>query len=119
MFLDTGGLVALARPEDRLRPAARGILASAVGPIVVTEYVLWETLNALSRVRDRERGHAMLNPLKAAPRCVIIPASARLWHAGLSLHRDRPDKDWSLTDCISFVVMKERGIVDALAHDHH
>jgi uncharacterized protein len=31
----------------------------------------------------------------------------------------RRDKEWSLTDCISFVVMKERGLTEALTADHH
>ena len=39
--------------------------------------------------------------------------------AGLALYANRTDKDWSLTDCISFVVMNERGITDALTGDHH
>jgi len=38
---------------------------------------------------------------------------------GLALYISRPDKDWSLTDCISFVVMKERGLTGALTADHH
>jgi uncharacterized protein len=37
----------------------------------------------------------------------------------LDLYRDRPDKAWSLTDCISFVVMADKGIRDALTADHH
>jgi len=38
---------------------------------------------------------------------------------GLKLYTERPDKDWSLTDCISFVVMEEHGIIEALTGDHH
>jgi len=37
----------------------------------------------------------------------------------MSLHNSRPDKHWSLTDCISFVVMQQRGLQRALAYDHH
>jgi predicted nucleic acid-binding protein len=49
----------------------------------------------------------------------VIPASTELFEAGLQLHAQRPDKEWSLTDCISFVVMQRRGITSALAYDHH
>jgi predicted nucleic acid-binding protein len=42
-----------------------------------------------------------------------------LYEAGIELYRARADKDWSLTDCISFVVMEERGIADALTGDRH
>ena len=49
----------------------------------------------------------------------IIPADATLYQAGVDLYGQRSDKDWSLTDCISFVVMRQRGIVEALTGDHH
>jgi hypothetical protein len=45
----------------------------------------------------------------------------KTWFAGrgIQLYNSRLDKDWSLTDCISFVVMRERGITEALTGDHH
>jgi predicted nucleic acid-binding protein len=42
-----------------------------------------------------------------------------LFDAGLELYSRRPDKEWSLTDCISFVVMEEHGLTEALTTDHH
>ena len=53
------------------------------------------------------------------PDCALIPAAESLWNAGLALYSERPDKQWSLTDCISFVVMKEQGLTEALTADHH
>ena len=47
------------------------------------------------------------------------PAHEPWFARGKELYGDRPDKSWSLTDCISFVVMTERGISDALTGDHH
>ncbi len=49
----------------------------------------------------------------------FIPASSDLFQRGLALFGKRPDKDWSLVDCISFVVMKERRLTDALTTDLH
>ncbi len=49
----------------------------------------------------------------------ILEPEGSLYDAGIELYRTRSDKDWSLTDCISFVVMEQRGIVDALTGDHH
>jgi predicted nucleic acid-binding protein len=46
-------------------------------------------------------------------------ASADLFEKGLQLHAQRPDKEWSLTDCISFVILWDRHIAKALTHDHH
>ena len=49
----------------------------------------------------------------------ILPASSSLFRRGCELHAKRLDKEWSLTDCISFVVMEERGLTGALTSDHH
>jgi predicted nucleic acid-binding protein len=48
---------------------------------------------------------------------ILIPPSLELFKRGLAFYSQRPDKDWSLTDCISFVVMEERGVTEALATD--
>lgn len=60
-----------------------------------------------------------LNALQSHPTAVILGPNERLYDAGIDLYRARPDKDWSLTDCISFVVMQVRGITDALTGDLH
>ncbi len=49
----------------------------------------------------------------------IVPASTELRKKGVALYASRADKNWSLTDCISFVVMEEYGLTDALTSDHH
>ena len=49
----------------------------------------------------------------------IIPATADLFDRGVQLYAERADKEWSLTDCISFVVMADEGLADALTGDHH
>jgi hypothetical protein len=48
----------------------------------------------------------------------IIGTSDDTWDKGVELYDSRVDKRWSLTDCISFVVMKDEGISDALTGDH-
>ena len=45
--------------------------------------------------------------------------SEALFEAGFNLFEARPDKDWSLTDFISFVVMEREGLTEALTGDHH
>ena len=49
----------------------------------------------------------------------IIPPDAALFDRGLALYASRLDKDWSLTDCISFVAMQEQGLEEALTGDQH
>jgi uncharacterized protein len=60
-----------------------------------------------------------LELLRAQPDVEIVPSTSDLFRRGTELFAARPDKEWSLTDCISFVVMNERGINDALTNDHH
>lgn len=61
----------------------------------------------------------LLDALEGDPDVLVVPADASLFRRGVDLYRQRPDKDWSLTDCISFVVMEEQGLTDALTADHH
>lgn len=65
------------------------------------------------------RHFSTLLPLCADEGVVLLPPDQILFDAGLELYASRSDKEWSLTDCISFVVMRERGITDALTGDHH
>ena len=57
--------------------------------------------------------------LRANPNVEVVPLTAELAARGLDLYRARMDKEWGLTDCISFVVMQDRGIREALAADRH
>ena len=54
--------------------------------------------------------------IRPSPRC---PGGAQLFSGGFELYGSRPDKGWSLTDCISFIVMKEQEINRALTADLH
>ncbi|MBV8265691.1 MAG: hypothetical protein JO252_05020, partial [Planctomycetaceae bacterium] len=61
----------------------------------------------------------LLQLLRADPNVVIVPPSLELFEQGIDLYARRPDKAWSLTDCISFVVMTEQRLAEALTGDHH
>jgi predicted nucleic acid-binding protein len=78
-----------------------------------------ETANALSRPVWRERAVSLVNHLAARADVEIVPFSSALWSKGWKLFGQRPDKSWSLTDCISFEVMLERGLTEALSADSH
>src|SRR5713226_8102329 len=116
--VDTGFFLALCQPRDALHPRAQAWAKAIADPLLVTEYVLWETVNALSLPVDRAKAHALIGFVRAASNYEIVPASHELFEKGLQFHQ-QPDKEWSLTDCISFVVLSDRGIDKALAHDRH
>ncbi len=62
---------------------------------------------------------SLLEALKTSPEVEIVAASTELFAKGVQLYRERADKSWSLTDCMSFVVMRDHGLQDALTADHH
>jgi predicted nucleic acid-binding protein len=99
---------------------AAAVALSWTEGIVTTEYVLTEVANHLSSSENgRARFGRFLADLKADPNTELLESSHELWEHGVSLYLRRPDKEWSLTDCISFVVMDERHLEDALTADHH
>jgi predicted nucleic acid-binding protein len=69
---------------------------------------------------DRSKAHLILSHMESpGSPYKIIPTSPELFLSGILMHRNRPDKEWSLTDCISFHLMQERGIQRALTYDLH
>jgi predicted nucleic acid-binding protein len=119
VFADTFYYAALLSPKDVSHEAAVLWGSDCRGPRVTTEFVLVELANAYSNPAVREVFRVFLEELQADPDAILVPASTELFREGLELFLDRPDKEWSLTDCISFVVMKKRGLKDALTADHH
>jgi len=118
-FLDTAYFLALTSKRDALHDDALAWSGFLPGPVLTTEYVLWEVVNSLSDPRNRPKAHGLLRGIEDNPKIEAVPADRDLLRSGLTLHAERPDKYWSLTDCISFVVMRQAGINEALTSDHH
>jgi len=122
VFVDTSAWLALANRSDRLhRPAVerhRELLAGGAH-YLTTEPVLTEVANALARPPLRQAAIRFVDALRASPRVAVVPVDGRTFARGWELYRDRPDKPWGLTDCISFVVMAEHDVREAFAADRH
>ena len=119
IFVDTGYLLAILNPRDELYARAQRWAAAIREPLLTTEYVLWELVNTLSDPVDRPKAHAAIVEIRTSESWELIQASPQFFADGLTLHHERMDKHWSLTDCISFTIMRQRGIEQALAYDHH
>jgi predicted nucleic acid-binding protein len=119
ILVDTNYLLAQINPRDTLYKRAQAWATALSEPLVVTEYVLWELVNAYSMPRDRPKAHAAVSHLRSGKDCELVSATPELFTAGLKLHAQSTDKEWSLTDCISFIVMRRRNIARALTFDHH
>jgi len=124
-FLDTSFLQALHNRADQLHQRALEWNRRAVRArqVVSTEAVMVEfgnALGAIDRSKAAEAIERFLNASSANGGVVrIIPVDTDLLRRGLKLYSSRGDKDWGLTDCISFVVMREMGVTDALTADRH
>ena len=118
-FLDTSFFLALAFASDQSHLAAPQLYRRLPVDYLTTEYILDEFLDATSGVSSRAVGANVVDLLRCERRIQMIPASTRLFDSGLDLYRQRADKEWGLTDCISFVVMQQHGVTDALTADHH
>jgi predicted nucleic acid-binding protein len=117
-FADSVYFLGLMHPADQYH--ARAVAAAAtVQSLVTTQFVLAEVASSFARAADRWRFLSLLDVLTSDPRARIVATDNALFGAGVDLFRRRPDKDWSLIDCISFIVMKNEGISEALTADRH
>jgi predicted nucleic acid-binding protein len=120
LFLDTGYVIALISKKDERRKRAQELsreVKQTRPRIVTTQAVLVEVANALAAPQVRGTAAAYINMLRKEPFVDIVPTSQGLLQRGFSLYTTRQDKDWGWTDCMSFVVMRDQGLRDVLAHD--
>ena len=122
VFLDAAYAIALSAPRDRYHERAVMLAEQleAEGTwIATTRAVILEIGNALSKLRYQKAAIDLLDSLEKDPKVVIVPISEQLYVRAFQLYRERLDKEWSITDCISFVVMQEQGLTEALTTDEH
>jgi uncharacterized protein len=118
-FADTSFWVALVDRRDAYHAKALEWSLKISGGIVTTEAVLLETANSFAKPQWREKVVALFDHITNRADIEIVTFSDTIWARGWQLFCNRSDKSWSLTDCISFEVMQERGLTNALAADVH
>ncbi len=118
-FADTYYLLALINTKDKDHGAAlRHSQGRSLG-LVTTTWVLVEFADALSAITNRANAARFIRGLHAQPFVEVVPPTRAQFEHALDRYENRRDKEWSLTDCLSFLLMEERGITDALTADHH
>lgn len=108
-------------PPIPLMRAVKFTTEHAASPIVTTDEVLTEYLNFFSVAPEpfrRRAVQAVENLLKSSV-VRVIPQSRESFRAGLHLYAARPDKGYSLVDCISMATMRSEGLTEALTNDRH
>jgi predicted nucleic acid-binding protein len=122
VFADAGYWIALFNPRDQLHTKAITVSHTLQGrPIVTSQMVLTEFLNHYAALGQpfRQRAVQVVRSLQDDADVEVVPQTEAQFAAALTLYAQRPDKAWGLTDCSSFLIMQERGITEALAHDDH
>lgn len=119
VFADSYYFFALANPNDLAHERAVSFIKTYSGTIVTTGYVLTELADGWAKPTRRAFFTPMLAQLQSNPNARIEPCTDDLFREGVHLYGTRSDKEWSLTDCISFVVMRKHGLTEALTGDHH
>ena len=119
VFADTAFFLALVNARDHLHPQAANLNEHPPGPMITTEWVLMELGDALAVPSGRTRFVRLVTALRNQPDLEIIPATHDLFERARALFAQRTDKMWSLTDCTSFVGMKDHGLTAALTGDQH
>ena len=120
VFADTVYWIAVFLPGDPWAKAAQGAPLRHVR-LVTTEEVLSEFLTGVSAHGEKTRRLAcqLVREILRDPGVEVVVQSHESFLDGLALYEQRPDKQYSLTDCISMNVMKRRGITEVLTHDRH
>ena len=120
VFIDTGGLIAFLSTRDDYAARAKRVLAELRrrrAVLVTSSAVIFELLDGAA-LRDR-RMSAHLHFFLRNFDVEVIHVQSDLLQRAWTFYDERNDKQWSLTDCVSFVLMDERNIDEAFAHDHH
>jgi predicted nucleic acid-binding protein len=122
LFADTAFWIALFRSRDQHHRDAlawQDYLVRSGALIVTTEAVCWEWLNAMSCAATRDIAAHGFERVRHEPRIEVVAHSRESTEEAIRLFTARTDKDWSLTDCLSFIVMGRRNIRQALTADNH
>lgn len=118
-FVDTVYILALLNPRDRWHRKAVELSQTLQAPLVTSDAVFTEVADALANRSRRMWAVQAIADLQADPDVKCVTVDEATFTGGLRLYGERPDKDWSLTDCISFVIMRQRQLTDALTADIH
>ena len=118
-FLDTLFVVALINHRDQYHASATELAAQYEGrAFLTTDAVLLEIGNALAR-KFKQQAVETIGHLLSSEDVQVVRLTTELFAEAFSLYESHQDKEWGLTDCISFAVMRREGVQEALTFDQH
>jgi predicted nucleic acid-binding protein len=121
-YLDTAYIYALLNTRDQWHARAKQweqLLAKQRRPLLTSEFVLIEIADGLAQLRFRQHAVLTIEELRSSALVEVIAVTPEIVREAEILYREREDKEWGLTDCISFKIMQQRQLLDALTCDEH
>ena len=122
LFVDASGWTALFNPRDQYYFQVRGKMQMILGQInrlVTTDYVLDETITNLMSTVNHPAAEKFAVWVLSQKHIRVVHIDEELWDEALALFQKYDDKDFSFTDCTSFVVMQQQKLRDVFSFDHH
>jgi len=122
IFADTSGWLALVVKSDFLHEKAINIYRELLDKncnFITHGGILLEIGNGLSSINSRSTVLKLKESIEKSARIELVSLSDELIAAGWKLYAERPDKDWGVIDCISFIVMQRQAVTEALTADKH
>jgi uncharacterized protein len=119
VFADTSFYIALLNQRDEHHRQACQFADEHPGNFVTSAWIITELADYLCNTANRSLFLSMYGDLRGDARVTIVPFSTDLFEEGIKLYSAREDKDWSLTDCVSFLIMERLQLHEAAAADHH
>ena len=119
IFIDTLFIIALINPRDQYHGKATELAAKYENhPFLVSDAILLEIGNGLAR-NYKQEAIEVIEGFFDSEEVEIVRITPDLFERAFELYKKYRDKDWGLIDCISFVVMTDAGITQALTFDQH
>ena len=119
ILVDTAYVLALVNERDQYHDRAQELADLFEGhDLLITDAVLLEIGNALAR-GFKEQAIEIITYFFESEEVEIFRHSSQVFDKAFALYKKYDDKEWSFVDCISFIVMRERGIKQALTFDRH
>jgi predicted nucleic acid-binding protein len=122
VFMDSAGFLALWDTGDEHHTAASRLQEELAGNrrrFLTTEYIVDETITLLLIRHSHTAAADFLDTVERSEALRLEWIGPERFHAAAGLFRRHADKQWSFTDCVSFMIMRELRIRDAFTTDHH
>lgn len=122
VFVDTSAWLALINEADTEHATAKTLrdkLLRSKKRFLITDYIIVEIANSLCKTRWRSHAVRLINSIRETDSIEVVEIDKEILDDAWGMYSTRTDKEWSLTDCVSFVVMKRHGIKEAFTNDRH